>query len=575
MTQLQSIPLSKLKPSKLNVRKTGGKDVEQLAASIRAIGLQQNLGVLPVGKGFEVVFGGRRLRALQALAKADTLPESLAEGVPCHVLTESEAHEASLAENTVREAMHPLDQFAAFASMAEGGKPVADIAAAFGVSELVVNQRMRLSRVSPKLQKAYGAGEMTLEQLQAFAVTDDHAAQERTWKATYSDYDRRPDQLRRALLRDGIDGEHAKVKLVGLTAYEAAGGTVRRDLFSDAVVLLDEALLDRLVDAKLADLTTQLKAEGWSWVEVGERPAWNSATIEPDEREYTAAEHDAIDQAQDAGDDLAVDAIEEGARTWPEGAKERAGAIVHFGRAGLAIYRGILRDSASCQAADADDESGGDNAGLADEAPATTPAKAPSTLPARQIEALTRIRTGVLRDAMCDHPGLAIKVLTAHWAEEWRDSGYELDGMTIHHRNGPEASADDSDEVQHWKERLSFKGPVLDWLLTMPQTTSDALLAFLVAESVDIVQRTLCPESAGNMLCSLFQVDMVDHWRPDVEFLLSIPAAVTLQALREVGTPDVDRLAKLKKAELAGRAAELLRDTTWLPECLRVQQEVG
>ena len=74
MTQHQTIPLSKLKASKLNVRKTGGKAIEELAASIRSSGLQQNLGVVQTGESFGVVFGGRRLRALQQLHKAGELP---------------------------------------------------------------------------------------------------------------------------------------------------------------------------------------------------------------------------------------------------------------------------------------------------------------------------------------------------------------------------------------------------------------------------------------------------------------------------------------------------------------------
>src|SRR5690606_21768402 len=249
--QFQTIPLAQLKPSARNVRKTGGKSVDELAASIAAHGLQQNLGVIPNGKGYEVVFGGRRLRALQALAKAGELPESLADGIPCRVLTADEAHEASLAENTIREAMHPLDQFRAFAEMAEAGKPVADIAAAFGVTERVVEGRMRLARVSPKLLKVYGEGGMTLEQLQAFAVTDDHAAQERVWKAASYEYAREPAQLRRELLSRAVTDEDVRVRLVGLEAYEAAGGAVKRDLFSDTVVVLDEGLLDRLVEQKL------------------------------------------------------------------------------------------------------------------------------------------------------------------------------------------------------------------------------------------------------------------------------------------------------------------------------------
>ncbi len=71
MTTIQNIALSKLVPSKANVRKTGTDEgIAELADSIAAHGLQQNLNVRETDKGrFEVVAGGRRLRALKMLVK--------------------------------------------------------------------------------------------------------------------------------------------------------------------------------------------------------------------------------------------------------------------------------------------------------------------------------------------------------------------------------------------------------------------------------------------------------------------------------------------------------------------------
>jgi ParB family transcriptional regulator, chromosome partitioning protein len=58
---------------------------------------------------------------------------------------------------------------------------VVETAARLGVTPLVVKQRLKLASVSPKLMKLYKDGAMNLEQLMAFTVSDDHAAQERTW----------------------------------------------------------------------------------------------------------------------------------------------------------------------------------------------------------------------------------------------------------------------------------------------------------------------------------------------------------------------------------------------------------
>lgn len=575
---IEIIPLAQLKPSARNVRKTGGKSVDELAASIRAIGLQQNLGVVQAGKGYEVVFGGRRLRALQALAKAGELPESLADGIPCRVLTADEAHEASLAENTIREAMHPLDQFRAFAAMAEAGKPVADIAAAFGVTERVVEGRMRLARVSPKLLKVYGEGGMTLEQLQAFAVTDDHAAQERVWKAASYEYAREPAQLRRELLSRAVTDEDVRVRLVGLEAYEAAGGAVKRDLFSDTVVVLDEGLLDRLVEQKLAEVVEAVKAEGWSWVEVGERPRWDAPCIQPakdrtEDGELTPDEIAAMDAAVEAGDALAVDAIEEAARTWPEGAKERAGAVVYLGYNGVVIYRGILRDGeAFDQGGDDEDEEGLPE----DPAPPQKAERDPAAWPGNVVADLTRMRTGELRVAMIRDPQKAVLALTAHLAEDWRMEygthtyGRRSAGITIHHNKAPEIEGYTA-AAELWRKRLGFDGPVLDWLTQQPWDTVLALLAFLVSESVEIVVSHPRWMGKGDALCSLFGLDL-SRWRPDAELLQRVPSPAILKALEEAGMPATDLAAcrKLKKAELAGRAAGYLANTTWMPECLRL-----
>ncbi len=81
------------------------------------------------------------------------------------------AEEVSLAENSVRAAMHPADQVEAFRGLADAGSTAATIAARFGVSERTVEKRLRLGNAAPVLLKAYRAGEIDLETLMAFAVT--------------------------------------------------------------------------------------------------------------------------------------------------------------------------------------------------------------------------------------------------------------------------------------------------------------------------------------------------------------------------------------------------------------------
>ena len=67
------------------------------------------------------------MAALQLLAKQKRIAKSTA--IPCRVLgTDSvDASEASLAENIVRQDMHPADQFEAFHGLHQGGIGIADI----------------------------------------------------------------------------------------------------------------------------------------------------------------------------------------------------------------------------------------------------------------------------------------------------------------------------------------------------------------------------------------------------------------------------------------------------------------
>ena len=132
MTTTIEIPLNKLVPFAGNVRKTQNKRfIAELAASIRAHGLQQNLVVRKDGKNFAVVAGGQRLKALMQLAKEGDIKSTYR--VPCKIEKgDLDPAELSLAENVMREDMHPADKFEAFRDLVDKGVPTADIAARFG-----------------------------------------------------------------------------------------------------------------------------------------------------------------------------------------------------------------------------------------------------------------------------------------------------------------------------------------------------------------------------------------------------------------------------------------------------------
>ncbi len=123
----RDIPFNKLVLSQSNVRRVkSGVSVEELAEDIARRGtLLQSLNVRPVLDAdgsetgmFEVPAGGRRYQALALLVKQKRLTKT--SPVPCVVrdpATSILAADDSLAENTQRVALHPLDQFRAFLDM--------------------------------------------------------------------------------------------------------------------------------------------------------------------------------------------------------------------------------------------------------------------------------------------------------------------------------------------------------------------------------------------------------------------------------------------------------------------------
>src|SRR5712691_147513 len=128
MTTITNISLQRLTVWKGNVRKIQNKGfIDELAASIKMRGLQQNLVVRRDGRKFAVVAGSQRLKALQQLRQAGDIKANYR--LPCKIVDdETEATELSLAENVMREDMHPADQFEALRTLADRRMPVTDIA---------------------------------------------------------------------------------------------------------------------------------------------------------------------------------------------------------------------------------------------------------------------------------------------------------------------------------------------------------------------------------------------------------------------------------------------------------------
>ena len=324
---IRSIPLDRLEPSPANVRKTpaGKAAFAELKASIAVHGLLENLvarsanpgenpgtdpGQAP-GERYAVIAGARRLAALNALAQEGVIEAN--HPVPCRIVANGAIDgELSLAENVVRVAMHPADQVEAFGALALAGATVADIAANFGVSERIVEQRLRLGHAAPELLDAYRENAIDLETLKAFAVTTDRQRQVAVWEQV-KDQGYRPTgwQIKRMLTDDRIPAGAALARYVGVDAYEAAGGPVLRDLFADehenGVWLEDPALLMQLALDRLEVAADEL-ATRWKWAEARLDVEWSDLArfgrVRPTPAEPTDEENAEIERLHTRHDEL-------------------------------------------------------------------------------------------------------------------------------------------------------------------------------------------------------------------------------------------------------------------------------
>jgi ParB family transcriptional regulator, chromosome partitioning protein len=379
LSRSRDIPFNQLVLSQANVRRVKcGVSINELADDIAHRTLLQSLNVRAqldadgkaTGK-FEVPAGGRRFRALELLVKSRRMAKT--QPVPCVIREGGSAEEDSLAENTMRMPLHPLDQFRAFKALRDAGTSEEEIAARFYAPVNIIKQRLRLASVSGTLLDIYGEDGMTLDQLMAFSVSSDHARQEHVWENSGFGQHIQPYAIRRMLTEDSVDVHDRRAIFVGMTDYEAAGGYIMRDLFNrdDGGWMQDPALLDRLLTEKLRGAADDIAAEGWKWVEAaidlpyghehGARRITGASEplTEADEaeRDTLMEEFDALTGEYDGGDDLpeevdvrlgeletAIDAFINRPTLYDPAEMARAGVFITLDANGkLRIDRGYVR----------------------------------------------------------------------------------------------------------------------------------------------------------------------------------------------------------------------------------------
>jgi ParB family chromosome partitioning protein len=621
------VPLSKLKKSPRNARRTphAEADIEALAASIGVKGILQAPVVEPetdeaggpTGCYFVTIGEGRRLAQLLR-AKRKQIKKT--EPVRCVVDLANDPHEISLDENVTRTGMHPADQFEAFRRMSEErGLSAEEIGARFGVAAHVVRQRLRLGAVSPKLMDLYRAGDLTLDQMMAYAVSEDHARQEQVLEQLGTD---RPAFLiRRTMTEAKVSAADRRAIFIGAEAYCEAGGTILRDLFTEdgGGWFEDPALLDRLVAEKLAGIAEDVRqTEDWKWAEahIDYPRALGLARVYPhpvarsdEERarmsslseEYDALvdQWDAVEElppeieAQFAEIDAALGAFGDGT-AYEADEIARGGVVVILGQDGVArIERGLIRPEDVPVIEPEADAEGTETQG-SDERPVTvgegdeSEEDAGAPLSERLVLDLTAHRTMALRDALGAQPTVALSAvvhslaLFAFYPAYERPTCLEIKGVSAY-LDGHAAGIDDTragravaERHAAWASRVPKAADDL-WAFVLGLTVTDLLdlLAHCASLTVNGVRAPFDRKPGAwahaERLAEAVDLDMTGYWSPTVgSYLGRVTKARIGEAVREaVSDEAAERIGSLKKPDMATEAEALLAGKGWLPSLLR------
>ena len=149
---LKQLPLARVTPNPDQPRKHFDREaLEELAGSIRALGVIQPISVRPHFEGFIIIAGERRYRAA-TIAGLQTIPAVV------HNLSEADAFTASVAENVNRRDMTTMEEARAYAHLLAEGRTAAEVARMFGKGATTVQWRADLTNLVPEAQHAVDAG---------------------------------------------------------------------------------------------------------------------------------------------------------------------------------------------------------------------------------------------------------------------------------------------------------------------------------------------------------------------------------------------------------------------------------
>ena len=493
-----------------------------------------------------------------------------------------------------------------------------------------MKQRLRLGAVSPKLLQVYREDGLTLDQLMAFAITEDHARQEQVFEGLQ--HNREPWIIRRDMTAANVPATDRRAVFVGADAYVEAGGNVIRDLFSEdrGGFFEDVGLLDMLTIENLREIAGTVQAEGWKWAEAhidyphahGMRrfhPQTLALSDEDEARlEVLSTEHDELAEGYSSYDEMPenvamkleavsdeIDTISAKRLAYDASVIAHGGAFVVLHHDGtVRIERGFVRLEDEALADPQPEGEGGDEAidpeavedeQAEDDDEDVQEIEEEDEEPGKPIsDSLTRDlsahRTLALRAALGERPDLALIALTHTLTAQLFYSYTEAGCLEIRptvtplgsHADGIEdtplaAKANEAREA--WAERMPRDVAELwGFIVGLDDEKRLALLAHCASRTVNALRlpwdRKPRSLQTADRLATSLALDVAKDWTPTVDsYLGRVTKAHIVEAVTEGVSEDAARrIADMKKPEMAQTAEQLLVRTGWLPAALRTQE---
>lgn len=592
--------------------------VAQLADTILAAGVV----IAPIvrsGRKSEPAFmaldGRRRRMGLLLLKARDEIDDDYI--VEC-LLAETPAQQAAaiVLPNTEHAPVHIADVIVAIGRLRKAKMDTAAISSALGYAELEIKRLKALSGVHAKVLAALRSGKLTVKQVRLFARLPDKKQQAEIAQSALDGH-LQEYQLRAVVQQDRVTVEDARVVLVGIDRYVAAGGRVSSDLFGEYPdFLLDPEVLQTAWRIRVQPLVDHLKGQDLA-VFVGADGGFGAPDgfdrlpylyVRDLGEEKTAALYEARDRVAQLSSELQD--LDPGADDAPAALGPLVAAMRVEAGAGLAYAKigAVLLSPAAAghgvaatfysvplsadEMPDEEDEDDGD----AEQAFSARYGGTSADIEVPQMEVeiegsshvfhetRTDVATrGLIRD-LADDPSTALTVLVAQLfkqlalqsAGSLESSASQISATRYSRGATPPISALDGEVKSRLDaRRAAYKASGLrpvTWVETLPHGEKMALMAELVAISLNLREaRTTSLRSAARAeaaeIAVLCGADICAHWTPDQSYLAVHSKKQLISLLDEMGVED-DRAKTLKKDDLVAFVAEAAAERQWAPAAL-------